>query len=58
MVLYQAPSPVIRARNQALIRIGGEQGRAAALRCFSAGSRARGLSWPTYVGKEPSCLPF
>lgn len=43
MVSHQATSPVIRARNQAMIRTGGEQGRAAALRCFSTGSRARGF---------------
>jgi hypothetical protein len=29
MVSQQAESPVIRARNQAMIRTGGEQGRAA-----------------------------
>jgi hypothetical protein len=41
----QAVSRGIRARNQAMIRTGGEQGRAAALRCYSAGATARGLSW-------------
>ena len=41
----QAPGPGIRARNQAAIRIGGEQGRAADSRCLSTGVRARGLSW-------------
>ena len=40
----QATGPVIRSRTQAMIRIGGEQGREAALSCFQAGSRARGLS--------------
>lgn len=52
MVIQQATSPVIRARNQATIREGatemsrsdGEQGRAAVLSCFEAGSRACGLS--------------
>ena len=41
----QAVSRGIRARNQALIRIGGEQGRAADLCCLLAGATARGLSW-------------
>jgi len=40
----QAASRGIRARNQAVIRIGGEQGRAVALSYFSAGITARGLS--------------
>ena len=39
----QAKSPVICVRTQATIRVGGEQGPAAAFRCFSTGSRARGL---------------
>ena len=41
----QAPGRGIRARNQAMIRIGGEQGRAAVSRCFLTGITARGLSW-------------
>ena len=41
----QAPGRGIRARNQAAIRIGGEQGLAAVPVCFSTGTTARGLSW-------------
>lgn len=41
----QATSRGIRARNQAMIRTGGEQGRAAVLDCFLAGATAPGLSW-------------
>lgn len=41
----QAESRGIRARNQALIREGGEQGRAAVLNCPEAGITALGLSW-------------
>jgi hypothetical protein len=41
----QAPGRGIRARNQAMIRVGGEQGRAAVLSCLLAGITARGLSW-------------
>ena len=33
----QAMSPVIRVRNQAVIHIGGEQGRTAVLYCFRNG---------------------
>ena len=43
-MFYQAVSRGIRARNQATIRIGGEQGRAAVLYCFLAGATAYGLS--------------
>ena len=39
----QVPGRGTRARNQAAIRIGGEQGRAAAVSCFLAGITARGL---------------
>jgi hypothetical protein len=39
----QAVGRGIRARNQAMIRIGGEQGRAAARSCFQPGITARGL---------------
>ena len=42
---HQAPGRGIRAFNQATIRIGGEQGDAAALSCYSTGITARGLSW-------------
>jgi len=45
MIFHQAVSPVIRAPSQAVIRTGGEQGRAAVRSCFLAGSRAYGLSW-------------
>jgi len=38
-------TPIIRARTQAVIRVGGEQGRAAVSRRFLAGGRACGLSW-------------
>ena len=41
----QADGRGIRARNQALTHIGGEQGRAAVLDCFLAGITADGLSW-------------
>lgn len=41
----QAVSRGICARNQALTHIGGEQGRAVALRYFLAGITAYGLSW-------------
>jgi hypothetical protein len=41
---YQAAGPVIRSRHQAMIRVGGEQGREAVLDCCLAGSRAGGLS--------------
>ena len=44
-MLHQAVSPVIRVRYQALTHLGGEQGRAAVLSCFSTGSRAYGLFW-------------
>jgi hypothetical protein len=44
----QAESRGIRARNQALIREGGEQGRAAVLNCFEAGITAYGLSWKEF----------
>ena len=40
----QATRPVIRARNQAAIRIGGEQGRVVLFRHLLAGSRPCGLS--------------
>jgi hypothetical protein len=43
MVSQQATSPVIRARNQAMNRTGGEQGRAAVSHCLLTGSRACGL---------------
>jgi hypothetical protein len=46
MLFHQTESRCIRARNQAMIREGGEQGRAAALRCFLAGATACGLSCP------------
>jgi hypothetical protein len=39
----QAVGRGIRARVQALIRIGGEQGRAAVSSCFEPGITARGL---------------
>jgi len=45
MRFHQAIGPVIRARNLAAIRRGGERGRAAVLSCFLAGSRANRLSW-------------
>jgi hypothetical protein len=41
----QATSRAIRAHNQAMNRIGGEQGRAAVLSCFLASDPACGLSW-------------
>jgi hypothetical protein len=41
----QAVSRGICVRNQAMIRNGGEQGRAVALSYFLAGITARGLSW-------------
>ena len=41
----QAQSRSIRARNQAMIRTGGEQGRAAVSSCFVTGATALGLSW-------------
>jgi len=41
----QAVSRGIRARTQATIRVGGEQGRAAVQGCFLAGATAYGLSW-------------
>jgi hypothetical protein len=44
-MFQQAKSPVIRARNQAMIRTGGERGRAAVLSCFEPGATARGLFW-------------
>ena len=43
----QAVGRGIRARNQAMIRIGGKQGRAADHCCFSTGITARGL----FLGK-------
>ena len=48
----QAVGRGIRARNQAMIRIGGEQGRAATLRCLSTGITARGLSWKVLTMSE------
>ena len=47
-MFYQATSRGIRARNQAMIRIGGEQGRAAVLDCLLAGITARGLFLGAY----------
>jgi hypothetical protein len=44
-MFYQAVSRGIRARTQAMIREGGEQGRAAVLDCCLAGATAYGLSW-------------
>ena len=41
---HQAAGPVIRVRNQATIRVGGEQGRTAVSDSFVTGSRACGLS--------------
>lgn len=41
----QAVSRGICARTQAMIRIGGEQGRAVVLDYFLAGATAYGLSW-------------
>ena len=41
----QAVSRGICVRSQAMIRAAGEQGRAVALRYFSAGATAYGLSW-------------
>jgi hypothetical protein len=41
----QAVSRGICARTQAMIRLGGEQGRAVAQRYFLAGITAHGLSW-------------
>ena len=40
----QAVSRGIRARNQAMIRIGGEQGRAAVLYCYLPGATAHCFS--------------
>jgi hypothetical protein len=51
-MFHQAMSPVIRARNQATIRIGGEQGRAAVQSCLLAGITAPGLSWPAFRRQE------
>ena len=45
MIFDQTTSRSIRSRNQAMIRIGGEQGREAVSSCFLAGATARGLSW-------------
>ena len=44
----QAVSRGICARNQAMIRIGGEQSRAVALSYFLAGITAYGLSWECF----------
>lgn len=55
MYFHQATSPVIRARTQALIRIGGEQGRAAVSGCFSTGSRACGLFVRPFGRREVRC---
>ena len=41
----QAQGRGVRARNQAIIRVGGEQGRAAVYGCFETGATALGLSW-------------
>lgn len=43
MLSDQAASRGIRARHQAMIPEGGEQGRAAVLHCFSTGATARRL---------------
>ena len=44
MVSNNRPRAVVSVRrNQAMIRIGGEQGRAAVLSCFQPGITARGL---------------
>lgn len=56
MFSQQATSPVIRARNQAVIRIGGEQGRAAVLSCFLASCRACGLFAPLWAGEEGTAM--
>ena len=43
--LPNRPRAVVSVRNRALIRKGGEQGRAAVSCCFSPGITAHGLSW-------------
>ena len=45
MFNQQAQGRGVRARNQAMIRDGGEQGRAAVYGCFVTGATALGLSW-------------
>jgi len=53
MLQHQAIGPVIRARNQAMIRIGGEQGRAASPDAFQ-----RVAGPVVFLGSIAPCKPL